>query len=592
MTSVDTQTLFDAIEFNDPTELQTILEASNVDVNVTNDEGWSLLHKATEPGCLECFTLLLQNPNVNVNIKGPNRVTPIFTAIKNNNIECLQLLLDHKDITVHIRNSDKRTPIFEAIKNNNIRCLKLLLDYKKINVNAQDKDGNTPLHLAARKGYIECAKLLLNHKNIDATLKNKNGKTALDIAKHSHHTDRDELISLLSPNNDSNNNSSESTSQNIRIPSPDSLSTHNNKESPDTIQPLRQEHNNIEDQESHIKDEFTKCIISRKHRVEELIKECPFSTKQTLTSYVKELNSFQEEIKCANFLDSTINQSLEKLYTLLRNVDQICAEIKQLPYNPTESETTINDLKELLSQLRYNFSSLLPSPLPSPLLSPSLKHTLPHYTPLFVSEIQRENQKLIQENKELQQKLSELQQEIQTLKQKMETFSVSPLPEPLISHQSSPRLSPSNKSYPEITEIACVFRTAFNVVVRGSWDEYRYQLALKNTGNGHFTLPLSDLPFIKDKQIYYFYFQMPPFFEERKCPDETPTFSYEPTLQCYYARFSNPYLTRIIFDKVNCTKISVCGSWDQLNTLYPLQSSTNSPFLSQPWHGTSIKGLG
>ena len=163
MGPVDTAKLFEAVEYNDVDDLEDLLENPDADVNILNDEGFSLLHKAAQLGQVNCLKKLLQQDKIQVNIKDANRNTPLFLAILNNKVACLKILLNHPKINVNIMNTDKMTPVHVGAMTGHIGCLKLLLEQKDITINAKDKDGRTPVELAklsTSSNKIEILKLL------------------------------------------------------------------------------------------------------------------------------------------------------------------------------------------------------------------------------------------------------------------------------------------------------------------------------------------------------------------------------------------------------------------------------------------------
>ena len=163
MGPVDTDKLFTYIKFNDATELEDALKDSRVDPNVVNDDGWSLLHIASQFGNLECIKVLLKNSRTNINIKGPLRITPLFSAIENKQLECAKVLLAHSNINVNIRNESQQTPLLYAIENDR----------------------------------FDFVKLLISHPNINLSTFDGNGKTASDLATESKSTHRKEILELL-----------------------------------------------------------------------------------------------------------------------------------------------------------------------------------------------------------------------------------------------------------------------------------------------------------------------------------------------------------------------------------------------------------
>ena len=266
MGPVNTDILFDYVQFNDADELAEALENRNIDPNSTNSDKWSLLHIACQLGRLDCVKVLLNDTRTNVNIKGPNRITPLLTCITKNQSQCMQELLKHPKININICNDYQQTPLHYSILNDKVEFVKLLVANPNISFTATDENGKTAsdlakesqsahrkeilellgvddtkdyyseegkssqiseeahnlvltqrdehwrtaLHLAAEVGDVERLKILLNIKGIDVNMKAKHDWTPLHYAAHSNHA---ECIKVLLTMPDININAQTSSLQ-------------------------------------------------------------------------------------------------------------------------------------------------------------------------------------------------------------------------------------------------------------------------------------------------------------------------------------------------------------------------------------------
>jgi ankyrin repeat protein len=77
-----------------------LLSKKDIDVNLTNKEGWSALHEASSTKYLSIFKLLVNHPNININIKNNFQETPLYIACCHKNIKKVKLLLQHPDIKI------------------------------------------------------------------------------------------------------------------------------------------------------------------------------------------------------------------------------------------------------------------------------------------------------------------------------------------------------------------------------------------------------------------------------------------------------------------------------------------------------------
>ena len=60
-----------AVNFTEPELVEEILDVPNLDVNQTDDSGWSVLHRASLKGSSFIVKLLLKHPRINFSLKTP-----------------------------------------------------------------------------------------------------------------------------------------------------------------------------------------------------------------------------------------------------------------------------------------------------------------------------------------------------------------------------------------------------------------------------------------------------------------------------------------------------------------------------------------
>ncbi|MDA9573854.1 ankyrin repeat domain-containing protein [Rickettsiales bacterium] len=102
----------------------------DADVNLFDDNGFTLLHLAAHYGFL-------------------------------NIVECL---LEKDDINYYATDKNGDTPLHLAARNNHANIVALLAGNNLINTNTVNKDEETPLLIAAKKGYLEVARHLIKNK--------------------------------------------------------------------------------------------------------------------------------------------------------------------------------------------------------------------------------------------------------------------------------------------------------------------------------------------------------------------------------------------------------------------------------------------
>lgn len=150
--------IFEALKNDDLDTVKQIL-MSGLDVNVTHDNGSTLLHFAAYKGQKDIVELLITK-GAKVNARNRDNVSPLPYAVREGHTDIAAMLI--------INGAD---------------------------TNERAKDGSTLLHLAAFRGYKDLAEILIEH-GADANVKNQDGFTALQIAQVKGHND---IAAFLAP---------------------------------------------------------------------------------------------------------------------------------------------------------------------------------------------------------------------------------------------------------------------------------------------------------------------------------------------------------------------------------------------------------
>lgn len=177
------------VPFDNIKKAKTVIEANPDLVNLTDEDGRTLLHFAVLQHNKDMVTLLLEN-KAKVDAKTKEGWTPLHVAIVfgfGSATEIAEILLAHNaDVNAKNKDQNDDTPLHLAVAlftntKIEIETVKLLLS-KKADVNAKNKNGQTPLHFAVddikKRELIE----LLLANNADINAKTNEGITPLKIA--------------------------------------------------------------------------------------------------------------------------------------------------------------------------------------------------------------------------------------------------------------------------------------------------------------------------------------------------------------------------------------------------------------------------
>jgi ankyrin repeat protein len=192
--------LFNPNDGGDITVLTYLLNQKDVNVNIKNKYGHTLLHLAcmninTLP--LDIFKVLIETMGFDVNVQDDDKDTPLrhalllFTPNAGGNITVLTYLLNQKNINANIKGEYGHTLLHTACGNINdlpLDIFKLLIETHGADVNVQDENKDTPLHLAFFNfdsdidDGIAILTYLLTQKDVNFNIKGQNDRNLLHWA--------------------------------------------------------------------------------------------------------------------------------------------------------------------------------------------------------------------------------------------------------------------------------------------------------------------------------------------------------------------------------------------------------------------------
>jgi len=108
----------------DNLELQRLIR---LNVNATDDDGWTALHLAARYGHYEIAKYILEQPDVLPNISALNSGCPLRLACTNSGRRVVKLLLDDPRVDVNLMSEVGYPPLYEAIRWQNEPIIQLFL---------------------------------------------------------------------------------------------------------------------------------------------------------------------------------------------------------------------------------------------------------------------------------------------------------------------------------------------------------------------------------------------------------------------------------------------------------------------------------
>ncbi|XP_001367751.2 ankyrin repeat domain-containing protein 27 isoform X2 [Monodelphis domestica] len=155
------------------------IPVNGLEVNVTNQDGFTALHVAVLHGRTDLVSLLLKH-GANVDAKNVNRATPLHLACQKGHSQVVKSLMDF-GAKQNTKDSSGNTPLIYACLNGHHETAALLLEHGA-SLNASNNRGNTALHEAVIGHHTILVELLLLH-GASVHVRNKRQCTPLDCAE-------------------------------------------------------------------------------------------------------------------------------------------------------------------------------------------------------------------------------------------------------------------------------------------------------------------------------------------------------------------------------------------------------------------------
>ncbi len=203
------------------TVVRTLISASNIDLNASNQRKETALLLAARVGDSSAFRQILSSDKLeDVNARDRYDRTALMNASLSGALEIVNQLLTFEGTNIGIRNrsneSAKRIAerlghsdivavleeaeivakekFFEASRSGDMEALRLYQTGFDINIREENRDGSTALINAARSDHTSMVEELLKFPNIDVNAKSYDGSTALTAASQLGHAD---VVNLL-----------------------------------------------------------------------------------------------------------------------------------------------------------------------------------------------------------------------------------------------------------------------------------------------------------------------------------------------------------------------------------------------------------
>ena len=163
--------------------LGTLYEEYSINLNVSNEDGYTALLLSALNGKLDSVQYLVQQ-HADIHHQNKAGHTALLLSALHGKLDCLKFL-HRKDADLNTKDNLGNTALILSVQGEQVDCLKYLVD-QGADINASDNNGFTALLWSALNGKLDFVKYLLQH-GADLHDKNENGYTASQLAQARTH---------------------------------------------------------------------------------------------------------------------------------------------------------------------------------------------------------------------------------------------------------------------------------------------------------------------------------------------------------------------------------------------------------------------
>ena len=182
--------LLEAVIAGNCEAVEFLLQLETVNIDHTNEEGWTALMLASGLGPEDIVHSLLF-AGANVNIQNNEGWTALMMASKYDHILFIHMLLE-ANANPHLKISDGSNALMIAIYHGNYYVVKLLIS-KGVDYKYQRKDGMNAFMFACHYGHTQIVELLLKEQ-VNPNVQRNDGVNAFMMACEKGHTKIVELL--------------------------------------------------------------------------------------------------------------------------------------------------------------------------------------------------------------------------------------------------------------------------------------------------------------------------------------------------------------------------------------------------------------
>lgn len=158
-------------------KLKIMLRSRKINVNLGDDRGETILHKAVKKRSYRIIKELLATENAPTNSRDSRGLTPLALACLTLDSDAISSFSAADSVDPNIADTNGYTPLHHAVQEHSVPITSALIATAKVKVDMKNRDGRTPLSLACLKGNTALAKCFLHNCQVDINTQDRYGRT-------------------------------------------------------------------------------------------------------------------------------------------------------------------------------------------------------------------------------------------------------------------------------------------------------------------------------------------------------------------------------------------------------------------------------
>ena len=159
---------------------KTLIDQDNFDVDTTDNQGFTVLHRAAQSGSYELVKFLIDR-GVDIYCKTKADENCLHVAAAFGHLNLCVTLIDKHNFDVHMADNARFTTLHRSAQSGSYELVKFFVN-KGTDIHLKTKGGQNCLHIATTYGHLNLCGTLVNKHNFNVDMVDDRGWTALHFS--------------------------------------------------------------------------------------------------------------------------------------------------------------------------------------------------------------------------------------------------------------------------------------------------------------------------------------------------------------------------------------------------------------------------